>query len=69
MLYTRNLYSVIGQLFFKNKLTEKEVRFVVARGRDWRKGILNEGSQKVQILSYKISKYYTREYSTQLKYS
>ena len=57
MLYTRNLYSVIGQLFFKNKLTEKEVRFVVARGRDWRKGILNEGSQKVQTFICKINKY------------
>ena len=57
MLYTRNLYSVVGQLFFKNKLTEKEVRFVVTRGGEWRKGVLNEGSQKVQPFSCKINKY------------
>ena len=57
MLYTRNLQSVVGQLFFKNKLTEKEVRFVVTRGGEWRKGILNEGSQKVQTLICKINKY------------
>ena len=31
MLCARNYYSVIGQLYFKNKLIEKEIRFVVTR--------------------------------------
>ena len=57
MLYIRNLYSIVGQLFFKNKLIEKEVRFVVTRGGEWRKGVLNEGSQKAQPFSCKINKY------------
>ena len=38
-----------------NKLTEKEIIFVVTRGGDWGEGKLDEGSQKVQISSYKIT--------------
>ena len=33
----------IGQLYFKNKLIEKEIRFVVIRGREWEKEKLEEG--------------------------
>lgn len=28
-----NRHGILGQLHFKNKLTEKEIRFVVTRGR------------------------------------
>ena len=35
--------SVVGQLYFKNKLTEKEITFVVTRSRWWRKEELDEG--------------------------
>ena len=42
MLCNRNSHSVVGQLYFKdkhtNKLIEKEIRFVVTRGRGWREG-------------------------------
>ena len=42
MLCNRNSHSVVGQLYFKdkhtNKLIEKEIRFVVTRGRGWGKG-------------------------------
>ena len=46
-------YSVAGQLYFKNKLIEKEVRFVVTRGGGWGEEELEEGGQKVQTSSYK----------------
>ena len=29
MLCNRNSHTVVGQLYFKNKLIEKEIRFVV----------------------------------------
>ena len=32
MLYTSNQYSIIDQLYFKNKFTEKVIRFVITRG-------------------------------------
>ena len=38
-----------------NKLAEKEIRFVVTRDEEWGQGELDEGSQKVQISSYKIN--------------
>ena len=34
MLCNRNEHSVVGQLYFENKLIEKEIRFVVTRGRE-----------------------------------
>lgn len=37
----------------KTKLIEKEIRFIVTRGRRWGVGELDEGSPKVQISSYK----------------
>lgn len=37
----------------KSKLTETEIRLVVARGR----GEIGEGSQQVQILCYKTNKF------------
>ena len=43
-----------------NKLIEKEVRFVVTRGRGWGRGWgveLDEGGPKVQTSNYKINKY------------
>ena len=57
MLCTRNQHSVVGQLYLKNKLIEKEIKLVATRGRGWRDGELNEGGQKVQTSSYKINKY------------
>ena len=49
--------SVVGQLYFKNKQTkeliEKDVKFVVTRGRGQGEGKLDEGSKEVQISSYK----------------
>ena len=36
---------------------EKEIRFVVTRGRRWKKGGMYEGTQKVQTSSYKTNKY------------
>ena len=42
-----------------NKQTkiEKEIRFVVTRGREWEDGELGKGSHKIQTSSYKINKY------------
>ena len=57
MLCNRNQHSVIDQLYFRNKLIEKEIRFVITRGQGWGEGELDEGSQEVQTLSYKINKY------------
>ena len=52
--------SVVGQLYVKNKQTnkliEEEIRFVVARGGGWVEVELDKGSQKVQTSSY-INKY------------
>ena len=42
----------MGRLNFKNKLREKEFKFVVNRG----VGETDEGSQKVQTSSYMINK-------------
>ena len=43
MLRNRKQYSVVGQLDFKNKLTEKEIRFVVIRAGlgegEWKKAV------------------------------
>ena len=33
MFCSRNEHSVVGQLYFRSKLIEKEIRFVVTRGR------------------------------------
>ena len=41
-------------LYFKNKLIEKEIGFVVTEGRWWDKGELDKGSLKIQTSSYKI---------------
>lgn len=46
MLCTRNYHSVVGQLFLKNKVIEKEIKFVVTRGAgfgegDWIKVVKN----------------------------
>ena len=57
MLCTRSYHSVVGQLYFRNKLIEKEIIFVVTRGGDCGEGELEEGGQKVQTSSYKINKY------------
>ena len=46
LLYNRNQHSVCwSQLYFKNKLIEKEVGV--------REGELNEGGQKIQTSGYK----------------
>ena len=34
----RNQHSVVGQLYFKNKLIEKDIRFVITRGRSGGRG-------------------------------
>ena len=39
-----------------SKLIEKDIGYVVARGRGWREGELDEDSQKVQSFSYKMNK-------------
>ena len=36
---------------------EKEIRFVINKGKRWGEGELDEGRQKVQTSSYKINKY------------
>ena len=54
---TRNQNGGILQLNLKNKLIEKEIKYVVARDRGWKWGRgLNEGGQKVQTSSNKINK-------------
>ena len=57
MLCNRNQQCVVGQLYLKNKLIEKEIRFVVTRGGWWEQEELDEGCQKVQTSNYKIYKY------------
>ena len=47
MLCARKYYSVVGQLYLKNKLIEKEIRFVVTRSGRWGQGDLDEGGQKL----------------------
>ena len=55
-----NIALYVGQLYFKNKQTNKkklmgkEIRFVVTRSAEWDQ--LNENSQKVQTSNYKINK-------------
>ena len=58
MLYNRNQHSIVGQLYFKTKKThrKKETRSVVTKGEGC-EGVLDEGGQKVQTSSYKISKH------------
>ena len=58
MVYNGNQHSTVGQLYFKTKKThrKKETRSVVTKGEAW-EGELDEGGQKVQTSSYKISKY------------
>ena len=45
--------SVVGQLYFKNqqikKLREKEIGFVVTRGKGWEEGDLDEGGQRYKL--------------------
>ena len=51
MLCTRNEHSIVGQLILKkntNKLLEKEIRFVVMRGRHVGEIGLNESSKNVK---------------------
>ena len=45
-----NILFVIGQLHFKNKLTEKEIMFVVTRAGEWREG----DWMKLVVKRYKI---------------
>ena len=40
----------------ENKLIEKEIRFVVARGKAWGDWELDEGGQNVQTSSYQINR-------------
>ena len=47
MLCTRNQYGTVGKLFFKNKIIEKEIRYVVTK--DGTRGRQSKG----QISSYK----------------
>ena len=58
MVYNRNQHSTVGQLYFKTEKThrKKETRSVVTKG-EGREGELDDGGQKVQTSSYKISKY------------
>ena len=58
---TKNQNGGVLQLNLKNKLIEKEIEYVVARGKGWklvggRGRELNEGGQKVQTSSNKINK-------------
>ena len=41
-----------------SKLTEEEITSVVTSGRGCMKGELDEGSQKLQASSYRITEYY-----------
>lgn len=51
MLCTRNDHSAADQLFLKNKVTEKEIKFVVIRGAGFGEGRLDKGSQKFHVFS------------------
>ena len=48
MLSNRNSHSVVGQLYFKNKLRGKAIRFVVTRGRG---GVRSLKKHKFPLLS------------------
>ena len=50
-----NLVLLVNYTSKTNKPIEKEIRFVVTRGRGWEEGELDEGGQKVTTCSYKIS--------------
>ena len=50
----QDYYRVVGQLYLKNKLIEKKIRFVVTGSGRWAQGDLDEGDPKVQ--TYRISK-------------
>ena len=52
-----NIVLQINYTSKTNKLIEKEVRFVVTRGRYWGEGGLDKSSQKLQTTNYKISMY------------
>ena len=40
MLYNRNYHSIIEQLYFKNNLQEKKIKFVVTQaGGNWMKAV------------------------------
>lgn len=41
------------QKFFNKKVTEKEIRLGLIRGRGWKEAELEEGGPKVQTSSYK----------------
>ena len=51
MLCTRNYHSAVDQLFLKNKVIEKEIKFVVIRGAGFGEGRLDKGSQKFHVFS------------------
>lgn len=51
MLCTRNDHRAADQLFLKNKVTEKEIKFVVIRGAGFGEGRLDKGSQKFHVFS------------------
>ena len=38
MFCTRKQHCAVGHFYFKTKLVEKEIRFVVIRGRRWGEG-------------------------------
>ena len=62
MLCNGNQRSVVGQLYFKNKERKKQTQkkrpdLCLPEAEGGEQGELNEGSQKVQISSYKIYKY------------
>lgn len=49
-------HSVVYQEL-TSKLIEEEITSVVTRGRGYMKGDLDEGSQKLQASSYRITEY------------
>ena len=53
--YAPGTNNAVGQLCFKKRKPQKLVVNVAFRGGGWKDGELNEGSQKVQIYSYKIN--------------
>ena len=48
-LCTKSSNNVSGQLYFTNKLTEKEIRV-----KDWGEGELDEGGQELQTSIHKM---------------
>ena len=63
MLYTRDHYSVVGQLYLKKptnqstNLIEEEIRFLFTRSEGMGEGELGEGGPKVQSSSYNANQY------------